>query len=231
MLFNIFFLDDDPEIYEQMKTEWEKHGGQLTCIHSVQDAISKLQHKEYHLIEIVADHISESLLPAIKEIREASDLPIVIMTSHFSSVEKVASLRIGADEYLSIPETLEETVMTGYAHIRRYCGLVFAGNSKKTISYDGIIIEPDKRKVMIDGNEVRFTRGEFSCLTMLVSQPGRVFSYETLYYGSFGEDAPVELIHNSIHSFIYRIRKKIGSDYAKYIQQVYGIGYKLDRCG
>jgi len=66
---------------------------------------------------------------------------------------------------------------------------------------------------------------------MLVSQPGRVLSYEILYYGSFGEEAPADYVHNSIHSFIWRIRKKIGSDYAKYIHPVYGMGYKLDKCG
>jgi two-component system KDP operon response regulator KdpE len=218
MLYNIFFFDDDPLLHNQMSIEWEKHGGQLTSIQTVQDALTKLRHKEYHLIEIVVDHMKESLLPAIKTIRDASDLPIVIMTSHFSSIEKVASIRVGADEYLAIPATLEEAVMTGFAHIRRYCSCGYEGNKIKPICYDGICIDQELRIVKIDDREVHFSKGEYKCLELLMSRPGRIVDYEQLYYCSFGEEATAENVAHSIRSYIGRIRRKVGTVYAKYIQ-------------
>jgi len=229
MLYNIILIDDNPEMLDHAREEWKKYGGCLTNVHSAKEAIEELKKKEYHLIKIVADYVRESLLPSINKIRDATDMPIVVMTSHYDSALKVAALRCGADEYLAVPETSEEILMTGFAHIRRYCSFDCGRHDKKVITYQGIRLDLRERKVTVGGRDVYLSRGEFECLRMLMSNPGSLFTYELLYYGSYGEEARAEDILSSVRSFIKRIRKKIGADYDLHIQAVHGVGYKLEK--
>ncbi len=219
-------IHDDPERIKLLQAEWDKYGGCLTSVLTAQEVIEVMSKKQYHLIAIAADCVKSNLQPTIKAIRNATDMPIVVMPSKYNRIEMVASLRIGADEYIPIPGTVEESIMIGYALIGRYCD--FEGNRKKEnkIAFQGIQIDIPNKKVFAEGRTVHLTRGEFQCLSLLMSNPGRVFEYDMLYYASFGEAAQAEYNLTSLRSLIRRVRLKVGPEHSKYIESVRGTGYR-----
>lgn len=228
MLYNILLIDDNTQMLDIARMEWKKYGGCLTNVLTAQEGLWELKSKEYQLVIIMVDFAKDSLLPTIKKIRDTADLPIIVMTSDYDRIEKISTLRCGADEYFSVPETMEEIVLSGYAHIRRYCAFDCCRHQKKEVTYNGIHLDLRERKVIVDDMEIYLTRGEFNCLSTLMSQPGKLFSYELLYYGCFGDEVRAEDIVSSVRSIIKRIRHKIGSDHAKHIRAVHGVGYKIE---
>ncbi len=170
--------------------------------------------------------MKDQLQPTVKAVRDATDMPILVMTSTYNSVDMVASLRNGADEYAAFPSTVEESIMIGYALIRRYCD--FEGNriKKHNVGFQGIQIDPHGMNAYAGGRAIQLTRGEFQCLSILMSQPGRTFEYDMLYYGSFGETAQSEYILTSLRSLIRRVRQKVGPEHSKHIKSVRGTGYR-----
>ena len=220
-------ISSDPDRLKLLKAEWEKYGGCLQNVNTAQEVIDTLQTKRYHLIAISADYMNGHLQPTVKAVRDATDMPILVMTSDYNSVEMVASLRNGADEYAAFPNTVEESIMIGYALIRRYCD--FEGNriDAKKIGFHGIQLDLQSRKAFIEDRAVQLTRGEFKCLSMLISHPGQTLEYDMLYYGSYGETAQSEYILTSLRSLIRRIRQKVGPEHSKYIKSVRGTGYRV----
>ncbi len=228
VLYNIIcFCGKTPRLTE-LKKEWEKYGGCLTHVLSAKEAVKAIAGKDrdFHLIGIVSDYAKEQLLPSIKLIRDASDIPIIVISGIYNKVDMIASLRSGADSYIQLPETMEELVMIGMALLKRYCIFECARHNMDAISYREMRLDIRFRQVFIRDTEIHLTRGEFECLHMLMSSPGRTYEYDKLYYGTFGERAQAELIINSIRTLIARIRQKLGPEYSKCIQSVHGIGYK-----
>lgn len=229
MFYNILLIDDNPKIFHRLEAEWKKYGGCLTNVSSASEGVRKLPDKEYHIIAIMADYVKDMLLPAIKVIRETSGLPILVLTSRYDGTEKMAALRCGADEYLLIRGKLEESIMSGVALSRRYAGYPSNCNPvSHTLSCRSIHMDLDKRTVSVDGRAVELSRGEFNCLELLLSHPGKPFTHEIIYYYSYGEEGPSESILHSVRNIINRIRWKFGEDYAGYVKTVRGIGYSIE---
>jgi DNA-binding response OmpR family regulator len=228
MLYNIISIYDNPVKLDPLRAEWDKYGGCLTNVLSAQQAVNSLNDKEYHIIGISADYVKEQLQPSVKMIRDATNTPLIVIADQYNSVDMVASLRNGADGYMSTPDTMEELVMLGFAFIRRYCSFDCARHAHDPLDYQGIHLDQRFRVVSAGGKDVPLTSSEFDCLRTLMLHPGMTFSYEHLYDSSFGVKAKDGFIENSIHSMISRIRQKLGSEHAKYIISDYGCGYKIE---
>jgi DNA-binding response OmpR family regulator len=228
MLYNIISIYDNPVTLDLLRTEWDKYCGCMTNFHTAQEAVDTLKDKNYHIIKIWADYVKEQLLPTVKQIRDITDIPLIVIANQYNGVDMVATLRNGADGYISTPETMEEFVVLGFAHIRRYCAFNCERHDKEALSYRGIQLDLRFRTVTVGGKDVQLTRSEFDCLRTLMSHPGNTFAYEYLYDSSFGIKAKNGFIENSIHSIIKRIRQKIGPEYAKHIISDYGRGYRVE---
>lgn len=228
MLYNILLIDSNPIVFDLVQGEWKKYGGCLTNVQTTQEATAELRVKEHHLITIVKDYVGDLLLSTVKTMHDAYELPILVLTSHYDGVEKVAALRNGADEYLLIPETFEEGIMTGIALIRRYRNTRSRNQNESKLSFQEISLDRQKKQVTVAGKPIELTRGEYACLELLLSQPARVFTYEMIYFHTYGDEAPAENVTGAVRNLINRIRKKLGSDYLKYIRTFQGVGYKLD---
>ncbi len=228
MLHNIVCIYDNVAWLDRLSAEWSKYGGCLTYTPTSREAVNVLGSKEYHLIILSSDYIKEQLLPSIKMIREVTIMPILVVADDYNVVDMCASIRSGADGYALTTSTMEELVVLGFSHIRRYSYFDCERFNKDTVAYCGIHLDIHLRVVKIGDIDATLTRGEFECLRMLISQPGRTFNYDQLYYGSFGEKATTGYIESSIHSLIKRLRRKIGPEHSTYIVSVHGIGYKMD---
>ena len=233
MLYCILCICENTKRFKTLKAEWEKYNGYLFIARDASEAVGLLKNTRYHLIAISADYLEEDLLSTLKAISNVSDLPIVVFSHKYNRVDMVASLRNGAHEYFPFPRSVEEiSMMMEYALFRHYGGFEeverIVGESDSEIEFKGIHLDLLGKNVSAGGRDIHLTRGEFHCLRMLMSHPGRTFEHESLYYGSFGEEAPAVFFVNSIRSVIRRIRQKVGPDYSKYIVSVHGSGYKVD---
>lgn len=177
------------------------------------------------LLDLMLPGISgEELLLTIRSGPHA-DIPVIVLSAKNSLSDKVSLLKNGADDYITKPFEPEEVIARIQASLRR------SGNGilkKDTLTYKKITLYPDLRKVILNGKELSLTAHEFDILYLLMENPEKVFSRESLYEavwhgGYYGEN-------NTVNVHVSNIRKKIKEivPSEEYIRTVYGIGFKLD---
>ena len=154
----------------------------------------------------------------LTELRGRHDaLPVLIVTARDSVADRIAGLNAGADDYVLKPFDLDELVARVRALLRRR-----AGAAGPVLECGGIVLDPVRREVRKDGQEVPLSAREFALLEALMQRPGAVLSREQLedtVYG-WGE----EVGSNAVEVHLHKLRRKLGPDT---IRNVRGVGYKV----
>ena len=158
-----------------------------------------------------------------RRIRRTSDVPILMLTARDDEAEKVLGFELGADDYLVKPFSTRELVARVRALLRR-SGVAEKG---EPIRRGGLFVDPARRVVERDGERCDLTTLEFDLLHFLVLRPGRVFSRDDLLRYVWGEDRVVD--NRTIDSLVSRLRRRIELDPAnpRYVQTVWGAGYRF----
>jgi len=151
-----------------------------------------------------------------------SDIPIIMLTAKTDETDRVLGLEMGADDYVSKPFSPRELTARVKAVLRRK-----ERKGKDTgIEHGGILkIDPEKFEVYVKGDKISLTSTEFKILTILMEQPGRVFSREQLLDMLWGDEKIV--VDRTIDVHIKHLREKIGAA-GKLIKNIRGVGYKLE---
>src|SRR5580765_5902469 len=162
-------------------------------------------------------------LEVTRRLRRESDVPILMVTARTSESDKLLGLEVGADDYITKPFSTAELVARVRALLRRSSGQLV----ERTIEAGGLRIDPERRTLELDGHPVTLTTLEFDLLYFLAARPGKVFSREALMTQVWGSDRVVD--ERSIDSLVSRLRRKLESDPAspRYLQTVWGAGYRL----
>ncbi len=158
-----------------------------------------------------------------RRVRRVSDVPVLMLTARGDEAEKVLGFELGADDYLVKPFSTRELVARVRALLRR-AGAVEKG---EPIRRGGLLIDPSRRVVERDGVRCDLTTLEFDLLHFLALRPGRVFSRDDLLQYVWGEDRVVD--SRTIDSLVSRLRRRIEVDPAnpRYVQTVWGAGYRF----
>ncbi|WP_313569197.1 response regulator transcription factor [Acetoanaerobium noterae] len=161
-----------------------------------------------------------------KRIRSKSDVPILMLTAKNSEEDRVSGLYIGADDYLTKPFSPRELVGRVRAILRRLKGNLTTADILEFNAKD-LVIDIPKFEVKKAGEIVNLTPNEFRVLSVLAQNPQRVFSREQLVNIAFGYD--FEGYDRTVDTYIKNLRQKIenSSREPRYIETVYGIGYKF----
>ena len=160
-----------------------------------------------------------------RELRARTDVPIVMVTARTEEADRVLGLEVGADDYVSKPFSPRELLARIRATVRRVRGQ--AGPAQQTVQVGGLVLDPQKMAVTLDGNPIEVTAYEFSILRALAQRPGRVLSREQLLDLAKGS---AELsFDRSIDVHVSRLRAKLGDDSRnpKILKTVRGAGYLL----
>lgn len=176
------------------------------------------------LLDLMLPGISgEELLHDIRE-NKHYNVPVLILSAKNSLGDKVSLLKGGADDYITKPFEPEEVVARVQSALRRVGKEL---SSKKIITYKDLQLDPQARKVKVDGIELELTAHEYDILYLFIQNPEKVYSRESLYElvwhgGYYGEN-------NTVNVHVSNLRKKLKEAGSKedYIQTVYGIGFKL----
>ncbi|HUN92270.1 MAG TPA: response regulator transcription factor [Burkholderiaceae bacterium] len=160
-------------------------------------------------------------------------IPILMLTARGSDAERVLGLEIGADDYLVKPFNVMELVARAKAIVRRMDGLArrpeSAGSeaAAPALQLGALAIEPEQRRVLVDGAPIALTAKEFDLLLFFARHPGRVYTRGQLLDAVWG--GAHDGYAHTVNSHINRLRAKIEKDPAqpRYILTVWGVGYKF----
>lgn len=224
----ILIVDDEPAIIDLLSSDLSEEGYQIETATDGQTAIDKAKSFSPDLIMLDVMLPTMSGYDVCRKINEFMNVPIILVTAKSDIVDKIIGLELGADDYLTKPFDGREMLARVKAHLRRRQKVDSESlEDEKIIKNGPLIIVPDERKVSVDNQEIHLTPKEFDLLYLLADNIEQVFKRDTLLekiwgYDYFGDTRTVDM-------HIQRIRKKIDVPPHKFIQTVFGVGYKMRR--
>ena len=225
---HILVVEDDVDINNLISKTLEKRQYKITQAFSGSEALLQLSISDYSLIllDLMLPGISGEEI--IKKIRNEKEMPIIVISAKTSLNDKVNVLNIGADDYITKPFESEEIIARVNSNLRRYRKYKTETMLDKVYKFKNITLDEESREVKVNDTDIHLTGYEFDILSILIKNPDKVYSRESLYEqvwknGYYGED-------NSVNVHISNIRKKIKSvsKDEEYIKTVWGIGFKLN---
>ena len=225
----IVVIDDDPSVQEVVRAYLEKDGYLVYVAGTAGEGLALAERVKPGLIVLdlmLPDRTGEDVC---REVRERSDVPILMLTAKASEDERVTGLAIGADDYLTKPFSPRELVARVRAILRRTDG----GDQPlvELLSFDGGALEIDtvRHEVRRHGEPVELTPNEYKLLQTLARYPGRAYSRFELINHVQGYD--YEGYERTIDAHVKNLRKKIEPDpkQPRYVETVFGVGYRLAR--
>lgn len=222
----ILVVDDEQDLLEILKFNLETEGYEVATASSAEEALQMdIASFSLLLLDVMMGGMSGfAMARKLKERPPTANVPIIFLTARDTENDTVTGFNLGADDYISKPFSLREVMVRVRAVLRRTATSADEGEPQ-VLSYQGIIMNLDKKTVSIEGEDVPFTKTEFELLNLLLSERGRVFSRQELIERIWPKD--VLVLDRTVDVNITRLRKKIGP-FAKCIVTRLGFGYYFD---
>lgn len=231
---NVLIIDDDKELCALMKKCVEQENLSAIIAHGGVEGLRLAdENKNSSSLSLV---ILDVMMPdmdgfqVLKKIRETSNIPVLMLTAKSDEGDKVSGLRLGADDYLTKPFSINELMARVNSLIRRYTTLnPMTETDSECITLKGMVIDKANRIVLMNDNVVELTGKEFDLLFFLAANKGRVFTKKQIYTQVWEEEYAFD--DSNIMSFISKLRKKIepDPDCPFYILTVRGVGYRFNK--
>jgi DNA-binding response OmpR family regulator len=223
MAKKILVVDDKKELRALLKEYLSQEGFEIFTAGNGQEALYVARHEKPDLILLDLMMPEMGGYEFIKAYGRESTTPIIILTAKLDESEKVLGLELGADDYVTKPFSMRELTARVRTVLRR---MEKMSVEQEVLHVDNIILDRAGRVVKVDGHPVDLTPSEFDLLATLIAAPGRVFSRLELLEHLQGK--AYEGYVRTIDVHIRNLRSKIEPDASnpKYVQTVYGIGYR-----
>lgn len=221
----VLIVDDDPKIRNLLRLYVEREGHRAAFAADGPEALAVAGRSRPDLV------LLDVMLPGLdgfevcRQLREVSDVPVVLLTARSGDSDKVVGLDIGADDYIVKPFSPRELMARVRVQLRRRRS---PGEEEPVLVADGLMLDPSAVEVTLDGGPVPITPAEFRILHTLMRRPGRVFSRDELIDALHGDHDP-GIIDRTIDVHLGRLRRKLGDDAAgpRFIGTVRSAGYKF----
>ncbi len=228
----LLVVDDEERIRRLLKMYLEREGYEITEAENGEQAVELASEQDFHAILLDIMMPIKDGLEAMKEIREVSATPILLLTAKGEEANRVEGFELGADDYIVKPFSPREVVLRVKAVLRRSATVVSSSSSsvsKDIVVFPHLTIDHDAHRVTADGTEVSLTPKEYELLYFLAKSPDKVFDREQLlkevwHYDFFGDLRTVD-------THVKRLREKlnrVSENAAKMIVTVWGVGYKFE---
>ena len=223
----ILIVEDDPDIAAIERDYLEVNGCQVEIAADGEAGLALGLGGGFDLI------LLDLMLPGLdgftvcRKLREKIDTPILMVTARREDVDKIRGLGLGADDYIEKPFSPSVLAARVEAHLARYERLTGGGHHTAEIHIGGLYLHTDTRRLYVEGREVELKNKEYEMLLFFLLHVDIVFSREELYEKIWGLEAMGDNATVAVH--INRLREKIEPDPAKprYIQTVWGAGYRF----
>ena len=220
---NILVVDDEPQIRRVMRSTLSTHGYVITEAKTGEEALESMRKERPDLVLLDMNMPGMGGIEACREIRRASDAPIIMLTVRNAERDKVAALDAGADDYVVKPFGIEELLARIRAALRRYA----PGETLPAFTSKDLKIDFETRQVTVRDRAVHLTPKEYDVLKHLVANQGKPLTHRRLLQAVWGPDYGEET--DSLRVVINQLRKKLEADPArpKYILTEPWVGYRF----
>ncbi|MGB4268837.1 MAG: response regulator transcription factor [Spirochaetota bacterium] len=221
----IYVVDDEKDIREILKVNLQKNGYDVATFASAEEVIKQLAITKPDLLILDIMMSGMDGLDLCKHIRASStlkDIPVLFLSAKSAELDKVLGLELGADDYITKPFSIHELIARVKAILRR--AQVKEETPKEVLTYQGIVLHPEKFSVTIDKNPIDLTKTEFLILKLFMQYPGKIFSRDNIIDSIRGDN--VYVIDRTVDVHIMNLRKKLGH-YKDAIKTYSGVGYGL----
>ncbi len=217
----ILVIDDDEKLIDLLEGYLAKFGFDVLSATSPGVGLRKMRRLEPDLIILDVMLPNKNGFETCKEIRQESDIPIIMLTARGEVTDRVIGLELGADDYLPKPFEPRELVARISTILRRNEGRP----SRNKLVISGLEVDSSARSVALDGEEIELSTAEFDVLYLLASHPGRTFNRDQMMDRLKG--AEWAAFDRSVDVLISRLRQKLKDDPKKprFLKTVWGTGY------
>jgi two-component system alkaline phosphatase synthesis response regulator PhoP len=222
----ILIIEDEPELVKVLRSYLEQAGFSVLSAGRGDSGLSTWEHKRPDLVILDLNLPGMDGLDVARAIRRKSDTPILMLTARVDETDQLIGLELGADDYMPKPFSPRLVVARVRALLRRAEG---SAAEPQLLRAADLEIDMEAHTLTRSGEVIELTPTEFSLLAALGAQPGRAFSRLQLLEAAQG--AAYEGYERSIDAHIKNLRAKIEPDprNPKYIETVFGIGYRFSR--
>ena len=218
-------VDDEKLIVKGIRFSLEQDNYQVDCAYDGEEALEYARNNPYDII------LLDVMLPKLtgfevcQQIREFSNVPIIMLTAKGDDMDKILGLEYGADDYITKPFNILEVKARIKAIMRRVEQKKQPGEKAKIIESGEMRLDCEGRRAYISGKEIGLTAKEFEVLELLMLNPNKVYGRENLLKLVWGSDYPGDVRTVDVH--IRRLREKIEENPSepKYVHTKWGVGY------
>lgn len=224
---NILIIEDNKDLNLMLSQAIKDAGYNVKSSFTGTDGLNEIKTNAYNLIllDIMLPYKSGDQI--LKEVREFSSVPIIIISAKDMISTKIDLLKLGADDYITKPFDLGEVVARVESNLRRYS--ISVSNPTAIFTYKDLTLDTNTKEVKIGENTLDLTATEYMILELLIKNQSKVFSkaniYESIWHEEYiGDD-------NAIKTHLSNLRSKLkkSNPNENYIETVWGLGYRLSK--
>lgn len=224
---NVLITEDNIDINGLLSDILTREGYNVRAAYSGSEAKMCIEQYDYDivLLDLMLPGISGETL--IGEIRKLKVMPIIVISAKITQENKINVLKLGADDFIEKPFDIHEVLARVQAQLRRYREFSTSKMKNNKFIYENITLDTETKEVLVKDKPITLTFREYAILELLMSNPKKVFTRANIFEAVwkdkfFGDD-------NTINVHISNLRTKLAEadSKTKYIQTVWGIGFKL----
>ena len=225
MAKKVLVVDDEKLIVKGIRFSLEQDGMEVDCAYDGEEALECAHNKDYDIILLDLMLPKLNGLEVCQQVREFSDVPIIMLTAKGEDMDKILGLEYGADDYITKPFNILEVKARIKAIMRRTSKPADKEEKARVVEAGDLKLDCESRRVFIAGREINLTAKEFDVLELLVFNPNKVYSRENLLNMVWGYEYPGDVRTVDVH--IRRLREKIEANPSepKYVHTKWGVGY------
>jgi DNA-binding response OmpR family regulator len=218
-------VDDEKLIVKGIRFSLEQDDMQVDCAYDGEEALEYAKNNEYDIILLDVMLPKFTGFEVCQQIREFSNVPIIMLTAKDDDMDKILGLEYGADDYITKPFNILEVKARIKAIMRRMDPKKSNAANQKEIISGAMRLDSESRRCYIAGKEIGLTAKEFEVLELLILNPDKVYSRDELLKLIWGTDYPGDVRTVDVH--IRRLREKIEENPSepKYVHTKWGVGY------
>ncbi|MCI8377980.1 MAG: response regulator transcription factor [Lachnospiraceae bacterium] len=229
MGYRILVADDEEEIRELLRLYLEKEGYEVLEAVDGEQALHLLQ--EYGDVAML---ILDIMMPkkdgfhVLKELREKSNLPVIILSAKTADNDKILGLDLGADDYIAKPFNPLEAVARINSNIRRFYSLGAKDSQmvKKVLEVQDLTLDLEGCVLRRGKEVIELSSTEYRLMELFMSNPGKIYTKQQIY--EYGWQEAYFIADNNIMVCISKLRAKLSDDNNRYIRTVRGLGYRFE---
>lgn len=221
----VLVVDDEKLIVKGIRFSLEQDDMEVDCAYDGEEALEFARKNQYDMILLDVMLPKMTGFEVCQQIREFSNVPIVMLTAKGDDMDKILGLDYGADDYITKPFNILEVKARIKAIMRRTNRKGENKESQRMLEKGSMRLDCDGRRVYIEEKEINLTAKEYEVLELLMKNPGKVYSRENLLKLVWGNDYPGDVRTVDVH--IRRLREKIENIPGEpvYVRTKWGVGY------